>query len=164
MNAIAQDSDAFPTTEEMAELEWMIGKWDWKGEWFPNDPSERSPLHFIMDCDWLFGKTIIECDFFLPHSPDDLYQREVYSYDTLNKNYVVAAFIGRGFGTQPVTGNLIKHGESWVMQAEFIMPERKSFDQMVKTPEGDTFTVEQYQSMNGSMMKKVQESVVTKTD
>ena len=148
----------------MAELEWMIGKWEWKGDWFPNDPSERSPVHFFMECEWLFEKTIIQCDFVRAASPEKLYQRQIYHYDSIDENYVVAYYAGRGIPSQPGIGSLIKHGDTWVEQGLQITPRRKSYAQTVKIPDGDSFRIEQYASREGAPVKKVQEATLRRVD
>ena len=160
----AQESEEPPTAKEMAELEWMIGKWDWKAEINPLDASKRFSLHVIMECGWLFDKTIIECNSYSGENFEKLDIRDYYSYDVQNNDYSYSGFWGYGGGSQPAKGSLVKHEDRWVLVGLFIEPDNKRFDQTTFTLMGDSIEVEQYRSNNGEPLWKIQEAKVARID
>ena len=160
----AQETEDPPTAKEMAELEWMIGKWDWKADINPLDPSKRFSISAIMECVWLFDKTIIECNTYVGENFEILDTRDYYSYDAQNNNFVSASFWGYGSGSQPAIGTLVKHEDQWVLLGLFIEPDSKRIDQTTFTLMDDSIEVEQYRSVNGEPLWKIQEAKVTRID
>ena len=82
----------------------MIGKWDWKAEINPLDASKRFSLHVIMECGWLFDKTIIECNSYSGENFEKLDIRDYYSYDVQNNDYSYSGFWGYGGGSHQRKG------------------------------------------------------------
>ena len=135
----------------------MIGNWKQDGTWLPTG----NKIEALMNCDWLFPQTTIQCEFFFESAPDELVQILIFSYDSDLQNYVT---VGYAQGMGPFEGSFVKNGDTWSSQGEFVSRMFKSWDQMIYKPNGDKIDIVQFRSMNGGEVEKVQEAVVTKVD
>ena len=136
----------------------MLGKWKQEGTFLPNG----SAISNLMNCDWLFENTVIECKIPREDSFDELERYHIISYDANLDNYVFALYFDVGMG--PMIGSLVKNGESWTYQTNVSMPGIKMWNQEIYTLNGDTVDVLQYRSMNGSEVMKTQEATLTRMD
>ena len=156
----AQDEPENTAVEKMAELEWLIGKWDWKGKWLPADRDVTA----INDCVWILDKTAIDCNTYSLETPDKIDQRFTYSYDAILDNYVVVALF-KGSPKPTLQGSLLKNGDSWSFLIDGNTSQFKVWDQMIYTPNEDNkIEIVQYRSTNGREVRKVQEAVATRMD
>ncbi len=158
INTFALEATENPAAQKMAELEWIIGKWKQELTLMP-DAREFSQF---TNCDWLLGKTIIECKYYTDEATlGELSSLAIFSYNSDLENYTSVAYYG-GYG--PDKNSLVKNGDSWSWQGELITSGMKRWAQTIYTPKEGVIDLVFYQSTGGEAVEKAGEGKMIKLD
>ena len=140
----------------MAELKWMIGEWKLDGTWL----EDKTKLTGKLNCNWLFDETAVECENVWYFGDLEMPEHVLYTYDGAMDKYA-ATYHFKGAG-KSFPGTSFKDGDTWSMQGEITLPGVSYWNQMRYTPKGDQIEFVQHRSMNGSLVEKVADVVITK--
>ena len=151
-NIFAQgaDQESNLEAEKMAEITWLLGKWDWRAQ---SVLDSTQTLQFIVDCSWLFPDKTITCDISMAGA--GVLAKEMFFYDKALGTYVVLEIPGFGNERGPFKDILIKNGDSWSRNSSYMSSENKILAQRIYTPGEAGITVVEYTSYRESIRVRV---------